>query len=186
MITFVATSYKEKYDPYQFISCLLLQTDPRWKCIICCDGQNDDVDKAVEFFNDSRISIYKELTAKGSWGHPNRKKALDELVDTEFVIQTSIQDYYLPNTVSSILEFKDYDLVYFNCIHHSFNYNILSSELIRCRIDWGSFAVRTSIAKSVGIQDVESSICDGLFAEKCAAYPDIKIGKLDVILTVHN
>lgn len=187
MITFVATAHKEKYDPYILISSLLLQKDSRWKCIVCCDGPNEDVDKCVSMFNDPRISVHTENNATGFWGHKNRKMALENLVDTDFIIQTSIQDYYIPTTVKEILKFYEtFDLIYFNCLHHHINYEVLKSKVVVNKIDWGSFAVRTFIAKKVGIKDVTSSSCDGKFVENCLKYDGIRIIKIEKTLTVHN
>jgi hypothetical protein len=113
--------------------------------------------------------------------------ALENLVDTDFIIQTSIQDYYIPTTVEQILKLsKRFDLIYFNCLHNHIDYEVLESDIIIAKIDWGSFAVRTCIAKNVGIEDVTSSCCDGIFAESCSKYDGIRIKKIKKILTVHN
>ena len=187
MITFIATAYRETIDTYQFISCLLLQTNPNWKCIIYCDEPNEYIKKSIEFYNDDRISYYENESPKGWWGHYNRKEALYNLVDTEFVIQTSIQDYYTPNTVDILSRHANfYDFIYFDCVHNHFNYDVLISEPKSGRIDWGSFTIRTEIAKSVGINHVESSIGDGQFVEDCFRHPNIRYIKLNKILTVHN
>lgn len=187
MITFVATAYKENIEINVFLYSLLLQNIDKWKCIICCDGKNEYIQKKVLEINDSRIKIYTENSPTGFWGHKNRKFALENLVDTEFVIQTSVQDYYCPITVSSILNFSDkFDFIYFNCIHNHKNYNILNSQIKTNFIDWGSFAVRTEIAKKVGIHDTEYSGCDGLFAERCGVYQNVRKIKIDKVFTVHN
>ena len=187
MITFIATAYKETTDIYQFISCLLLQTNADWKCIIYCDAPNEYVKKSIEFFNDNRISYHENEEPKGWWGHHNRKYALYNLVDTEFVIQTSIQDYYTPNTVSVLSHYINfYDFIYFNCIHNHFDYNVLVSQPANCQIDWGSFVIRTELAKHIGINNVESSTTDGLFVEDCFKHHGLRSIKLDKILTVHN
>jgi len=188
MITFVTTAYKETFEEaLLFLSSLILQKDNRWKCLVYCDQPNNKIKRAVNFFNDERIRLIENKTSKGNFGHHNRKTALNNLVDTEFVIQTSIQDYYVPITVSKILEYSDtFDFIYFNCSHNHLQYFLLNSEPVRSKIDWGSFVVRTKIAKKIGIDDLESVECDGLFVERCIQYPNIRILKLDNILTVHN
>lgn len=187
MITFIATAYKETIDIYQFTASLLLQTDDRWKCIIYCDGGNDYIEDIVAGTNDNRFSTKRVNPASGYWGHKNRRDSINQLPDNGFVIQTSVQDYYVPITVSSILKLEnDFDLIYFNCIHNHLDYHILDTNLVVNHVDWGSFALRNSIAKAVGIDNVESSVCDGLFAEKCSRYNGIRIHKIDKILTVHN
>jgi len=187
MITFVATAYNETIDTYQFISCLILQSNPNWKCLIYSDAPNEYIKKSIEFFNDNRISYFENKQPTKWWGHHNRKRALFEMVDTEFIIQTSIQDYYTPNTVELIYNLtNEYDFIYFNCIHNHFNYQILDSKPVVCRIDWGSFAVRTSIAKIVGYNYIEDDLTDGKFVEDCFRYPGLRHIKINQILTVHN
>lgn len=185
MITFVATAYKERNEVFIFINSLLLQTNPNWNLIIYCDEQNDFIENYVNSIKDDRIKLLKNNQPIGYWGHYNRIEALN-YVNTEFVIQTSIQDYYIPTTVNELITVSSYDFVYYNTIHNHLNYNILNSELIRCKIDWGSFMVRTRIAKEVGIKYPQSSICDGLYVEDLIKYKNIKIYKINKILTIHN
>jgi len=117
MITFLVTAYKESIDVYQFVSCLILQKNPNWRCIIHCDERNDYIKTSVDFFNDGRIRLIFNESPTKYWGHFNRQKTLNE-VNTDYVIQTSIQDYYTPNTVDVLLtELKNCDMVLFNCIH---------------------------------------------------------------------
>lgn len=186
MITFIATSYKETYDAYMFISSLKLQTNNNWRCIIFNDGPNEFIKKVVDEFNDDRITYYESDVPMGSWGHYSRQTALN-YVDTEFLIQTSIQDYYIPTTVEDILNVSiSNDLILFNCLHNHFNYGILNSLPKINRVDWGCHAIRTSVAKNVGIQQPESSVCDGIFVENCLKYPGLRYHKIEKILTTHN
>jgi hypothetical protein len=186
MITFIATAYKETVDAYQFISSLMLQKNPNWECIIHCDEKNQYIEDCVNFFKTDKIKLIQNETPTGFWGHYNRKNTL-ELVKTEFVIQTSIQDYYTPNTVNDLLiGLKDCDMVMFDCIHNHFNHNVLNTIPKGGKIDWGSFVLRTEIAKKVGINNPEHQWCDGIFVEQCAKYPNIRMKKLNKILTVHN
>ncbi len=185
MITFIATAYKEKNEVYVFVNSLLLQTNLNWKLIIYCDEPNDFIESYIKEINDERITLIKNIKSKGFWGHYNRVEALN-LVDTDFVIQTSIQDYYIPITVNELLKCSNYDFVYFNALHNGFNYSILNSELRKCKIDWGSFMVKTRIAKEVGIKYPSSSICDGLYVEDLIKYNNLKIHKINKLLTVHN
>jgi len=186
MITFIATSYNETYEAYMFISSLKLQTNHNWKCIIYNDGPNDFIKNVVNQFNDDRITYYESKKTMGFWGHYNRKSAL-KYVDTEFLIQTSIQDYYIPTTVKEILNVNStYDLILFNSLHNHFNYTILNSVPKITRVDWGCHVIRTKIAKSIGIQNPKSSVCDGIFVENCLKYPSLRYHKIEKVLTTHN
>jgi len=187
MITFVATAYKEHYDPYMFISSLLLQTNKNWKCIVYCDGYNEHIKNIVTNFNDERIVYINSETNTGTWGHFNRLDSLNRLIDTEFFIQTSIQDYYLPNTVDLILnDSNNFDFIHFNCLHNHINYELLNTTPNIGQIDWGCYAVRTSVGKIVGINRPDYSGCDGFFAEELMRFPNIRVKKINKILTIHN
>lgn len=185
MITFIATAYKETKEALVFINSLLLQNNNNWKLIIYCDEKNDFIENYVLSLNDDRIKLISNESSKGFWGHYNRIDALNQ-VDTEFVIQTSIQDYYIPTTIQELSKYYMYDFIYFNTLHNHLGYNILNSELVRCKIDWGSFIVKTNIAKEVGIKYPQSPYCDGLYVEDLVKYKNIKIFKINKILTIHN
>jgi hypothetical protein len=185
MVTFIATAYKETLESNIFINSLLLQTNNNWKLIIYCDEFNEYITNYVNHLNDSRIKILDNEKSKGYWGHYNRTDSLN-YVETDFVIQTSIQDYYIPTTVQELSLYRNFDFVYYNVIHNHFKYEILNTELIRCRIDWGSFMVKTKIAKEVGIKYPQSPHCDGLFVEDLIKYKNIRIIKINKVLTVHN
>lgn len=187
MITFVATAYEEKKEANVFLNSLLLQDNPNWKCIVYADKPNEYVENVVKDINDDRVTYHQNEVKTGFWGHKNRKFALQNLVNTDFILQASIQDYYLPITVSSILNFNQtHDLIYFNCLHNGFGYGVLNAAPKIFNIDWGCFAVRTSIAKSVDIHDTESRITDGIFAENCMKHPSIRVVKINKILLIHN
>jgi len=185
MITFIAPTYNEIVEPYLFISSLLLQKNNNWKAIIYSNGINPNCKNIVEHFNDSRI-IYKESPENtGFWGCYNRIDALKNIVDTEYVCQTSIQDYFTPNAVGDILSKNGNDFIYWNSIHNHFDWQILNAEMKLNKIDWGNFTVKTNIAKLVGINQPEYSGADGAFVEDIL--PHLKsIVKIDKILTIHN
>ena len=106
MITFIAPTYNEIIEPYLFISSMKLQKNDNWRAIIYSNGTNPNCRKIVEDFNDPRI-IYKESPENtGFWGCYNRIDALYNIVDTEYVCQTSIQDYFTPNAVDEILSHR--------------------------------------------------------------------------------
>lgn len=137
MITFIATTYREKYAPHVFIGSMLCQTNPNWKAIIYHNGANPVLEKLVASFNDSRLTYRETLFDTGCWGCRNRIDALHHIVDSPYVVQTSIQDYWAPNAVAEILDHAPADFIYFNSTHHSFGYQILDAEPVISRIDWG-------------------------------------------------
>lgn len=206
MVTFIATSYDEEFDPYVFIGSMLCQKNRNWKAIIYNNGPNPWLKSVVEesespkfryhpwlkavieSFDDPR-PIYKESAENtGGWGCYNRQDAIDNLVDTEYIVQTSIQDYWLPSAVGAILEHSGKDFIYWDSINHLAGYGrVLHSMPVIRYIDWGNFAIKTSIAKQVGIRDPEAYNADGMFVRDCISEGLIKTSaKLNQILTIHN
>lgn len=187
MITFVAAAYRETIESKVFLNSLLVQTNPNWKCIVYCDEPNEYIKNVINDLNDERISYYENQVATGHWGHVNREFALQNLVDTEFVIQTSIQDYYMPIAVDEIMKRTDnHDFIYYNCILNHHNYTLLDTSPRSNFIDWGCFAIRTSIAKRNGIGALTSPTCDGDFVESIFRNQNIRWYKSPKTLTVHN
>ena len=184
-VTFVVISYLEKWEAYMFIGAILCQKNPNWKIIIWHDAPNPELKKIVQSFNDSRIK-YIETENRGSWGCFNRVDAL-QLIATEYVINTTIQEYYLPNAVDEILKYKGADIIYWDTVHHIFAYNILNSELKRNRIDWSNFALKTEIANKIGIKNPTSYTADGEFIEDCvnSGLLEMKV-KIPKILSIKN
>ena len=187
MITFIAPAFNEDIKTIPFVGSMLAQKDPRWKAIIYHNGVNPEMRSWVSSLNDPRLTYRESDTNTGYWGCFNRIDALSK-VDTEYVVQTSIQDYFTNNAVGDILQSEDFpDIIYWNSIHHYFEMNELVSELEPARVDWGNFAIRTSIAKQVGINHPTEFMADWLFVKDCLDSGLIhQRGKINKILTVHN
>lgn len=206
MVTFVATSFEEEFDPYVFIGSMLCQKNRNWKAIIYNNGPNpwmkqilEEIQQprvrynhwlktVIESFNDSRLIYLESELNTGGWGCYNRNDAINNLVDTEYVVQTSIQDYWLPNAVDDILAQSGNDFIYWDSINHLSGYqNILHAMPVMRYIDWGNFAIKTSIAKQIGINSPEAFNADWFFVRDCIAEGLIvKSKKLNQILTIHN
>jgi hypothetical protein len=186
-ITFIATAYQENIEAYLFISSMLLQTNKNWKLIIYSNGHSENIETAIRHFNDNRIIYLHSEINNGYWGCLNRIDALNNYVDTEFVCQTSIQDYYIPIAVESILKNSVFDFLYWDSTHNHRNWDILNSSLNRKYIDWGNFAIKTHIAKLVGINYPTEFSADWLFVNDCLQKNVIDNRyKIEKILTVHN
>lgn len=185
IVTFVAIAWKEVWEPYMFIGMLKCMKSSRWKAIIWHDDINPEMRAIVEHFNDDRIT-YMETPNRGSWGAYNRIDAL-KMVDTEFCIQTTVQEYYCPITVDMIEEFQKNDLIYWPCLHHQFQYNVLDPAPVRTKMDWSNFALRTHIARKVGINYPTAFIGDGLFIEDVMRSNLVKKSiKIPKILNIKN
>lgn len=185
LVTFIVITYKEEWEPYMFIGMLKCLKSPDWKAIIWHDGPNERTRKIVESFKDERI-IYMEGENRGAWGCYNRIDALN-MVESEYVIQTTIQEYYVPVLLDFIRENSEHDFIYWPCVHHHYQYGLLETTPIRLKIDWSNFAIRTDIAKKVGIKNPTSYIADGEFVEDVMNSGLVKsLIKLDKVLNVKN
>jgi hypothetical protein len=107
----------------------------------------------------------------GTWGHPNRKLMLSQLIagNEDFVLITNDDNQYLPVFVDYFLKKCSINVgfVYCDTIHSYMGYNILKTQVKENQIDMGSFIVRVDIAKKTGFNHLHIS-ADGKYAEECA------------------
>jgi hypothetical protein len=186
IVTFVVITYKEQWEPYMFIGMLKCMKNPNWKAIVWHDGPNPEMRAIFEAFGDERIQYIENEENKGSWGCYNRIDAL-QMVDTEFVVQCTVQEYYLPIFVDELIANSKFDMIYWPVVHHSFGYAILDPEPKRGKMDWSNFALRTHIARKVGIKYPDAYMADGLFVEDVIASGLAKSKiKLRKILNIKN
>ena len=185
IVTFICITFREEWEPYMFIGMLKCMKNPNWKAIIWHDEPNPRLKKIIEDFGDERIT-YMETENRGSWGCYNRIDAL-KMVDTDFAVQCTIQEYYTPNFVDIIEANKYNDFIYWLVVHHSFDYNILNSEPKKGQMDWSNFALRTTIARRVGINYPTAYMADGVFIEEVMASGLIKRKiKIQKVLNIKN
>ncbi len=182
MVTFVAPAFHE--DPYAFIGSLRAQTNPNWKCIVFHNGRNGHLQAILDTIKDNRISYKESPENTGAWGCYNRIDALAQ-VDTPYVVQTSIQDYYLPTTVEAIIANYGKDIIYWDSINHLTGPDRLDCSLNPGKVDWGNVAVWTKLAQKVGINHPKEFIADWLFVQDLLQELPTTV-KVDRILTIHN
>jgi hypothetical protein len=189
IVTFILITYKEPTaDFYVSLGSLLKQKNPNWKAIVMQDGPlpDDTARKVVEEINDERITYFETEQNEGAWGCYNRIRGL-KMADTDFVVNATVQEYYTPNTVDEIEKNKNYDFIYWPCVHHSFNYDIINAEPVKGRIDWSNFAIKSVIARRVGINFPDAYMADGVFVEECIASGHIKKKiKINKLLNIKN
>jgi len=186
-VTFVAPMFKDYTGVYSYIGSLLSQTNSSWKTIIYHNGTDKLARSIVESFKDSRIVYVESLINTEAWGCYNRIDALNNLIDTEYVIQSSAHDYWIPTAVEEMTNHNE-DFLYFNGINHIFGYGgIIDTHPSIGRMDWGNFRVRTEIARKVGINKPEEFCADGMFVRDLLKSGLIKsIRKINKCLTIHN
>ncbi len=187
IVTFVLISYNEVNDYYVSIGSLLCQKNPHWKAIVYHDGPNNYARAIVEGFNDPRIRYIEAPTNRGAWGCYNRIDALNNMVDTEYAIQGTVQEYFAPVLVNLIYDNREVDIILWDTVHHHFGYCVLNVEPRINKVDWCNFAIKTSIAKAVGIKDPTSFRADGEFVQDCMASGLVKTAtKIPRVFTIKN
>lgn len=189
MITFVLPAITEKDEVFVSLGSLRCQTNINWEAIVINNGSNPSLQRRIDdaFRYDPRI-LYVESEEVTETALANRLTAL-HMASSGYVIQSSIQDYYLPDTVERIHKSirEGYDFIYWNSINHHYNPNVVMDCQPNVRsIDWGNFAVRVEMAKQIGYMHLDDNMADGLFVEDLIQKFNPKSYKIDRMLTVHN
>jgi hypothetical protein len=173
------------------IDCFLVQTDPKWEMHIIHDGSAPQEVRDI-IPDDPRITFYETERRLKNYGHPNRRYLLNnvECNTDDFILITNDDNYYVPEYVRYMRQSATLGvgIVYNDCLHNYYLYDVLKSKMQTNYIDMGSFIVRADVAKAVGFTSDEFH-ADGIYAEACAAY--CKAHKLTIkyipkSLFIHN
>jgi GT2 family glycosyltransferase len=171
----IAVTYNHRTELEVFIGSLLLQTSPDWTCEIWHDGvaPQEVLDIMARYAHDDRIVLKCSPERYGKYGHPNRRRALNELVGdpkSDFVLHSNADNYYTMNFVEDTLlqvkERKNVGIVMCDCIHSHLRWEYHKSRLFEGGIDLGAAIVRLDIAKQVGFKFDHFS-ADGAYLEEC-------------------
>jgi glycosyltransferase involved in cell wall biosynthesis len=160
-VHFFATYFEQKEKAHTLINALLAQTADNWELTICSNG--DETVNELDI-TDKRINVKLTKENTGFWGALNRKEFIhsNALGNDDLLINTSVEDYYIPKLVEYINEFTQ-DFIYWDVAHHQFGYNTnfaIGQPRIK-KMDWGGYAVKGSIAKSTQMGTVEIPQADG-------------------------
>jgi len=170
----MSVAYERPIPMRILIDCFLVQTNSNWELTIIHDGKaSEDVWRTVALYNDPRIIFQESPERYGIYGHPNRKRYLEQITPSKdsFVLLTNDDNMYVPILVNEILSKcnPNVGMVYFDAVHSHFQYNVLKTEIKVNRIDIGSFVVRADVAKTVGFTNFAFN-GDGYYACSCAQY----------------
>ena len=173
------------------INCFRVQSDPKWEMHIIHDGPAPEDVKAV-IPDDSRITFYETTKRLQNYGHPNRRYLLNNIqVSTnDFILITNDDNYYIPEFVRYMRQAikPTTGIVYNDCLHNYYSYDVLPAKMQTNHIDMGSFIVRADVAKTVGFTS-NAFHADGIYAEACAAYcrgAGLDIVYLPKVYFIHN
>lgn len=186
LMTFCAMAHNEPTHNRLFIDSMLSQTNRNWQAIVFHNGPNEELPKLL---TDPRFTYMQSEEDTGQWGTINRQWCIDNC-DTKYIIQTSVQDYWLPQAVEMMHKalVQDPDIVLWNSINHLVGpCRVLEAELAWSRVDWGNFAIRAGIAKRIGIQHGTQFTADWLFIKDCIEEQLLrKIIRQPFVYTIHN
>ena len=189
----MSVAYERPIAMRILMDSFLVQTNPNWELTMLYDGwASDDVWRTVELYDDPRIKYLQSEERNQQYGHPNRKKFLEDLDPDPltYILLTNDDNYYVPVMVQKVLDVinPNVGFVYWDTVHSHFDYDVLKSHIRVDRIDIGSFVVRADVAKTIGFNNFSLN-GDGYYAEECAAYcidHKLSIEYIPKVLLVHN
>lgn len=189
----ICTAFGRVLTLQTLINSFILQTNPNWRLSIIHDGKpQQEMEKMISEYTDTRISFEYTQTVNGCYGHPNRGLMLQQIGGTEkdYVLITNDDNYYVPAFVGMMLgaAVENTGIIYCDTIHSYFGYTVHKSQLRRLHIDMGAFIVPYLIAKEIGFNDRHHS-ADGTYAEKCnqlCVIKNLKNVYIEKPLFIHN
>jgi len=123
------------------------------------------------------------------WGHTLRAKALSEgLPESEFVVHTNADNYYVPIFIEKMLDaFKEETVaVYCDTIHSHHGWKLMASELARSKIDCGCIVWRAEAAIEIGWKHREKDADWSMLNEAIEKYGKESFVHVPKPLFVHN
>lgn len=189
LITFVAPAFNEHRYNAPLVDSLMAQKDSNWNCIVYNNGPNPVMREWIDGYKDKRLLYWESAVNSGNWGCANRESAVKGLISTPYCINTSVQDYYIQDSVSTINKLLEQgaDFVHWQGINHLFRYQIINGEIAWGHIDWGQWCVKTEYIKQTGIVHPENFSGDWHTLQEIISKGLIKNPvKIDRVLTIHN
>lgn len=197
-ITFTVVGYQYHFEWEVFINCLLLQTDPRWKCDIWHDGPDKDSESICQRYvrEYPQYFTYNETPERlNDWGHSMRDIGLKN-AQTKYWSTQNADNYLMPTFVEYTLEALEQgiDMVIFPCVHNYVNvnppksppYSVLRVAPKANRCDAGSLVIRTDLAQQVGWNHRYNEADGAFINEVMSSRPRPKVVTLPNVLMVHN
>jgi glycosyltransferase involved in cell wall biosynthesis len=194
MFTIIISAYERYSNIELLIHSLKCQTYSDFEAIIVHDGYNETHEKIVKpYLSDTRFKYTWTDKRYNNWGMASRNVGL-ELVNNEWVINTSDDNYYVPIFLEELYKTqKDNpycNFMYYDCIlsHHNIlnhnrkDYGLLIPQIKHSHIDLGQFAVKNEVIKKYRFQSVAPA--DGVMIEEFKH--ELKPVYIDKVLFVHN
>lgn len=192
LVTFIACSHNESFHNRIFVPSVMNQTDQNFRAVVYNNGPNPDNEISDSLLGIDNIKYIESDMDTGNYGCVNRQTSIDHC-KTDYIIQSSVQDYWLPQaviTINTALSQKSPDLLIWNSINHLVGPCVpLDAKLEWSKLDWGNFAISTKLAQMVGINHGDQYCADWLFINDLmnSGLIDMnKVMKIPHILTIHN
>lgn len=204
MIEIICVTYGQNWSLKCLINSFKSQTSPNWFLRIIHDGECDQFKILKEdLYNNDYLcdQVYLESTKErfNDFGHSLRRHGLlNPIKDSDFILITNGDNYYLPTLVESIQDsvtsnpnaqfiFFDYIQKFDHKIHNipKDRFFSMNNKIQEGIIDMGSAVVSTKIARSTGFNHTSYN-GDFLYFKDCLKNIDAKnIAKIQQPLFVH-
>ena len=202
-VTFICPVYNSFPE---IVSSLICQTHKNWELLLVHDGPNETkMEELIQSFGDARIIYLETLERLQQWGHPIRKRMLNELTwkqGSDFIVITNADNYHVPTYIETMLRGFDDDTVAVYCdkfvtnykspqpqksgpaIDHT--YGVIDVKLELGYIDCAGIMVRKDAACKIGWQSMEHS-SDWTYIESILdEYGKNAFVKVNGTLLIHN
>lgn len=190
-IEFIIPTWGRPDHLMSLIGALKAQTCQDWSAHVIIDG-NGPVDDSKDISNyvmsDVRITLTTFDQRFNDWGHTPRNTGLEQ-AQTEWVVMTGEDNYYVPTFVEEVLKVADTDVnfIYCDMVHNwiSGEYKAISCIPKIGSIDIGNSIFRTELAKQMRL-DIHAKSADGKFVEEYIRRFGGRSVRINKFLYVHN
>ena len=184
----ICVTYGHNHELKSFINSFKCQDDQDYFLRIIHDGNCNQYKKLKKYLevNDylaDNITIESTQERFNDYGHSLRDYGLKtSKVESEFVLITNGDNYYLPKLVNRIKDvYRRYDknprLIFFDLVHYfkieqdksRGAFHLLESSLQENKIDMGSCVIRSEVAKKVGFNSRRHN-ADWDYFDECAQH----------------
>ena len=189
-------AYKRYDTILVLVYSLMCQTYRDFRLVVIHDGEDVEMQALLTRLKATYPERFDFLFTEkrfNDYGHSLRQMAIEQC-QSEFILLTNDDNYYAPPFLEHMFNKIDSDgldvvlcdMIHNYDIHGKPSYNALITQPKRLFVDIGCFIARTKLAKQVGFRDKTHNGDATYFEDLVAANRNIKIGKVDKVLFVHN
>lgn len=191
-LTVIIGTYKRHDHLMGMLYSMKNQTRKDWVLHIVSDGDDPELEALLAPHLSDQIQLSFIEGPNRDWGYKARNSILEKC-ETEYVLFTSDDNYYMPIFVEKMLqaaEQNNLDFVMCKMVHSNEKYiydRFRNNSPQPFGIDMGQFIVRTKLAQKAGGFQGLNVMADGEFAQRIVMQnPRLRIAQLEECLYVHN